>query len=94
MSTLTSQEPDITDLNIFFENYAKAFGIAIYEENPDEVKIVSSEFKPISCILKATRHNKVTHFLQAPPVTAKITCLCGAYHTQFISQKNKIYNNI
>jgi hypothetical protein len=89
MPTLIQQEPDTADLDYFYQNFPNSFGIALYEEeNGNDARPIPPKIKPTSCLTKILRSNKITHFFQAPTSTSVITCLCGKYHTKFISTSN------
>jgi hypothetical protein len=89
MPTLSSQEPDTADLDFFYQNFSNSFGIALYEEeNGNNARPIPPKVKPTTCLIKNLRNNKITHFFQAPTSTSVITCLCGKYHTKFISTTN------
>jgi hypothetical protein len=92
MPTLSQQEPDTADLDYFYQNFSNSFGIALYEEdNNNKARPIPSKVQPTSCLTKNLRSNKITHFFKAPTSTSLITCLCGKYHTKFISTSNTNY---
>jgi len=89
MPTLTHQEPDTADLDYFYQNFSDSFGIALYEEEQgNKAHPIPPKIQPTSCLTKNLRSHKITHFFQAPSSTSVITCLCGKYHTKFISPTN------
>ena len=92
MPTLVAQTPDTLDLDYFYTHYARSFGIAIYEEEPDKINAIPIEFKPTACFTKNLRNYQTTHFLPALSTTQIVTYLCGSFHTNFDSGKNQIYN--
>src|SRR6185295_8413122 len=92
MPTLSNQEPDTADLDYFYQNFSDSFGIALYEEeNNNKARPIPPKVKPTTCLTKNLRSNKITHFFQAPIFISVITCLCGKYHTNFISPTNTNY---
>src|SRR5438067_10821929 len=93
MPTLTSKTPDIFDLNYFYKQFPDSFGVAFYEEDLKNISPIPPKSKPIACLTKILRSKaKITHFVPAPKTSATARCLCGNYHTNFISATNKEYN--
>src|SRR2546429_6317729 len=93
MSTLASEIPDTLDLDYFYKKCSDTFGVAFYEEDPKNITPIPSKSKPITCLTKTLRSNtKSMHFLFAPKTSAITQCLCGIYHTNFISADNTEYN--
>ena len=93
MPTLTSEMPDTLDLDYFYKRCPDTFGVAFYEDDPKNITPIPSKSKPITCLTKVLRNNtKSMHFLFAPKTTATTQCLCGIYHTNFISASNTEYN--
>src|SRR5438874_8549351 len=93
MPTLTSKTPDTFDLDYFYEKCSNSFGVAFYEEDPNNIRPILPKSKPIFCLTKILRNNtKITHSLFAPKTSAITKCLCGNYHTKFISASNTEYN--
>ena len=89
MPTLTSEIPDTLDLDYFYKKCSDTFGVAFYEEDPKNVTLIPSKSKPITCLTKTLRSSvKSMHFLFAPKTSATTQCLCGIYHTNFISASN------
>jgi hypothetical protein len=91
MPTLSTVVPDTLDLDYFFANHAGSYGIAIYEKEPENVRAIPNKFKPTKCVTMELRSHPATHFFAAPPTTTTIRCMCGLFHTQFISTNNKTY---
>ena len=94
MPTLIDKDPDTADLDYFFTYFKDSFGLAFFEDEKDNnIKPIPPKQAPTTCFIKSTRSNKATHFFCAPSSTALVTCLCGKYHTQFISQTKTTYQH-
>ncbi|CAG8849474.1 31887_t:CDS:1, partial [Racocetra persica] len=91
MPTSIKQKPDLLDLDAFYQSYVDTFGIVVYGEELNKAKSIPAQFKLTTCITKTLCNYKATHFFPAPTSTATIKCLCGNFHTQFISSSNKQY---
>src|SRR5437868_7070262 len=93
MTTLTSEIPDILDLDYFYKKCSNTFGVAFYEEDLKNVTPILSKSKLITCLTKTLRSNiKSMHFLFASKTSATTQCLCGIYYTNFISTSDTEYN--
>src|SRR5437868_8222973 len=93
MPTLTSKTLDTFDLDYFYEKCSDSFGVSFYKEDPNNIRPIPPKSKPISCLTKILRNNtKITYFLFTSKTFAITKCLCGNYHTKFISASNTEYN--
>jgi len=53
MPTLSQQEPDTTDLDYFYQNFANSFGITLYEEgNNSKARPIPAKLQPTFCLTK------------------------------------------
>jgi len=92
MPTLVTVDPDPVDLDYFYENFPKSFGIGVYEETPLTSRPIPTGREPNNCFNIALRANtKCCHYFKAPITSSVVICLCGKFHTNFISQKNITY---
>ena len=93
MPTPSKEAPDTLDLDYFFKNYPSSCGIAIYEKEPEKVRAIPDKYRPTKCITMELRSHPATHFFPAPPTTTIVKCMCGSFHTQFITENNKTYDS-
>jgi hypothetical protein len=94
MPTLSTQSPDTTNLDFFYANYANSFGIGFHEDAPNKPKPIPPSIMPTQCLTKNLRGStKTTHFFKAPNTTLVVKCLCGSFHTNFISQSTQPYTS-
>jgi hypothetical protein len=93
MPTSVTQELDTTNLDFFYANYSKSFGIGFHEDTPNKPKPIPPNINPAQCLIKDLRgSSKTTHFFKAPNVTSIVKCFCRKFHTNFISQSKHPYN--
>src|SRR5690242_3991980 len=92
MPTLSDVQPDNLDLDYFYANHPKSFGVGICKETPNTSRSIPTNRKPNSCITTQLRGAvKSSYYFEAPATSSTVTCLCSKYHTRFVSAQNLTY---